>query len=437
MLENRLCFNLSTVISYVIDLWICKKIFNYSNKKKYINISLNLIILLTVILILFMPQIYIKHNNLIIMGVISTSIIYIYSNNITTAILLTLVYWLVLLKVDELSMSIAIKIHSLDSIDMLLFNDSYRLQSIVLGKIILIVLLFIYKLIRFECNLQKNDILYLKIPILSSVLLFFIVFKYIFEFLELNLISRNDIIYILIILFISSLSTVLVIRKIKSDSILLSQKEMVQNNLKMQYNYYMTIKENQDKIRQLHHDMKNHIICMRKLHENGYVDERYTDSLDRKIKSYENKFDTGNILLDIILMEKKQICDEKNIKFLSSINFTKCDFMALEDVCSIFSNILDNSIEACSKINNDDKFIFLEGKVVKKFFVIKVENSKVNKINIKNNKFITDKENKISHGLGISSIKNSVKKYDGETVIYYTDDRFIIKILIPIPLYKE
>ncbi|EOU2096407.1 ATP-binding protein, partial [Clostridium perfringens] len=270
-----------------------------------------------------------------------------------------------------------------------------------------------------------------------NIILFFVVFKYIFKFSELKLISTNEILYILILLFLSSLSTILVIRKIRSNSILLSQKDMVQNNLKMQYKYYMSIKENQDKIRQLHHDMKNHIICMRKLNQNGYNNEKYIESLDKKIKSYENKFDTGNILLDIILIEKKQICDNKNIKFSSSINFTMCDFIDLEDICSIFSNILDNSIEACSKINENNKFIFIEGKVVEKFFIIKVENSKVNKINIKNNKFITDKNNKSSHGLGISSIKNSVKKYNGETVIHYTDDRFIIKILIPLIIYKD
>ena len=212
---------------------------------------------------------------------------------------------------------------------------------------------------------------------------------------------------------------------------------MVKNNLEMQYKYYMNIKENQDKVRQLHHDMKNHIICMRKLNQNGYDNEKYIESIDKKIKSYENTFDTGNVLLDIILSEKKQICNNKNIKFFSSVNFTKCDFIESEDICSIFSNILDNAIEACMKINSNNKFIYIEGKIVEKFFIMKVENSKINKINIKNNKFMTDKDNKFSHGLGISSIKNSVKKYNGETVINYTDDRFIIKILIPIILYND
>lgn len=439
MLDSKLCWNLLIVISYIIELWICKKVFDYTNEKKYSNTRINLIMNLIIIFMLFLLQIDVNPNIRLIVGIILTLIFYIfnYTTSIIIAIITTLIYWLILLEVDELSMSIAIWIHSLDSMDMLLFNDLYRLQSIVFGKSILILILFLYKLIKFETKLHKEDILYLKMPIISNIVLFFVVFKYIFKFSELKLISKNEIIYISILLFLSSLSTILIIRKIRSDSVLLAQKDMVQNNLKMQYKYYMSIKENQDKIKQLHHDMKNHIICMRKLNQNGYSNERYIESLERKIKSYENKFDTGNILLDIILIEKKKICDKKNIKFSSSINFTKCDFIDLEDICSIFSNILDNSIEACSKINENNKFIFLEGKVVEKFFVIKVENSKVNKINIKNNKFTTDKNNKFSHGLGISSIKNSVKKYNGETVIYYTDDRFIIKILIPLTLYKN
>ena len=90
-----------------------------------------------------------------------------------------------------------------------------------------------------------------------------------------------------------------------------------------------------------------------------------------------------------------------------------------------------------SKINGNNKFISVEGKIVEKFFILKVENSKVNKVNIKNNNFVTDKNNKFYHGLGISNIKNSVEKYNGETVINYTDDRFTIKILIPLILYND
>lgn len=439
MLGSKVFWDVLIVISSIIELWVCKKVFDYTSEKKYSDMRINLIMSLIIILMLFLLKINVHPNIRIIVAVILTIVFYItsYTTSITTAIMTTLIYWMILLGTDALSMSISIWINSLNSMDMLLVNSSYRLQSIVLGKSILILILYLYRLIKFEIELYKKAILYLGIPIIANIVSFFVIFKYVFKFSDMKLISTNEILYISILLFLSNISIILVIRRIRKDSRLLAQKDMVKNNLEMQYKYYMNIKENQDKVRQLHHDMKNHIICMRKLNQNGYDNEKYIESIDKKIKSYENTFDTGNVLLDIILSEKKQICNNKNIKFFSSVNFTKCDFIESEDICSIFSNILDNAIEACMKINSNNKFIYIEGKIVEKFFIMKVENSKINKINIKNNKFMTDKDNKFSHGLGISSIKNSVKKYNGETVINYTDDRFIIKILIPIILYND
>lgn len=439
MLGSKVFWDVLIVISSIIELWVCKKVFDYTSEKKYSDMRINLIMSLIIILMLFLLKINVHPNIRIIVAVILTIVFYItsYTTSITTAIMTTLIYWMILLGTDALSMSISIWINSLNSMDMLLVNSSYRLQSIVLGKSILILILYLYRLIKFEIELHKKAILYLGIPIIENIVSFFVIFKYVFKFSDMKLISTNEILYISILLFLSNISIILVIRRIRKDSRLLAQKDMVKNNLEMQYKYYMDIKENQDKVRQLHHDMKNHIICMRKLNQNGYDNEKYIESIDKKIKSYENTFDTGNVLLDIILSEKKQICNNKNIKFFSSVNFTKCDFIESEDICSIFSNILDNAIEACMKINSNNKYIYIEGKIVEKFFILRVENSKINKINIKNNKFMTDKYNKFSHGLGISSIKNSVKKYNGETVINYTDDRFIIKILIPIILYND
>ena len=439
MLDSKVFWDVLIVISSIIELWVCKKVFDYTSEKKYSDMRINLIMSLIIILMLFLLKINVHPNIRIIVAVILTIVFYItsYTTSITTAIMTTLIYWMILLGTDALSMSISIWINSLNSMDMLLVNSSYRLQSIVLGKSILILILYLYRLIKFEIELHKKAILYLGIPIIANIVSFFVIFKYVFKFSDMKLISTNEILYISILLFLSNISIILVIRRIRKDSRLLAQKDMVKNNLEMQYKYYMNIKENQDKVRQLHHDMKNHIICMRKLIQNGYDNEKYIESIDKSIRQYENTFDTGNVLLDIILSEKKQICNNKNIKFFSSVNFTKCDFIESEDICSIFSNILDNAIEACMKINSNNKFIYIEGKIVEKFFIMKVENSKINKINIKNNKFMTDKDNKFSHGLGISSIKNSVKKYNGETVINYTDDRFIIKILIPIILYND
>ena len=116
------------------------------------------------------------------------------------------------------------------------------------------------------------------------------------------------------------------------------------------------------------------------------------------------------------------------------IDFSECGFIEITDICSIFSNMIDNAIEACLKIkdSNIDKKIKLRGTLVNRFFVIKCKNTKVNNVNSKNNKLITDKKDLFLHGIGIDSIRSSVKKYNGNVEINLDKNSFTMIIYIPI-----
>ena len=140
MLGSKVFWDVLIVISSIIELWVCKKVFDYTSEKKYSDMRINLIMSLIIILMLFLLKINVHPNIRIIVAVILTIVFYItsYTTSITTAIMTTLIYWMILLGTDALSMSISIWINSLNSMDMLLVNSSYRLQSIVLGKSILI-----------------------------------------------------------------------------------------------------------------------------------------------------------------------------------------------------------------------------------------------------------------------------------------------------------
>lgn len=439
MLKNNLFWEIVITTSSIIELWGCKKIFDYTSEKKASNVRINLIMLLIVAFMLFLLKIDVYPNSRIMISIILTFVFYIinYDIDFYTGIVNILMYWMVLLGIDALSMSAIIGINSIHNMSNLLSNNIYRLESIVLGKIILVFYIVIYKIVKSETEINKKDILCLGIPIIGNIASFFIVFKYLFKFSQQGLISEIHILNFSILLFLSNISIILVIRKIRMNNKLLSEYKVMKKSVDMQYKYYMKVKDNQFKTRQLYHDMKNHIICIKKLNENGYNSNNYISNIESQLKTYDNTFESGNMLLDIILNDKKEICDEINIDFHCNINFTKCNFIELEDICSIFSNILDNSIEACEKINDCKKYISLEGKIIENFFVLKAENSKANKINIKDRKVITDKKDKFLHGLGIKSIKRSVKKYNGEVVIDYTDDRFTLNILIPIVLYND
>lgn len=101
------------------------------------------------------------------------------------------------------------------------------------------------------------------------------------------------------------------------------------------------------------------------------------------------------------------------------------------DISSIFSNIIDNAIQACKKVE-DNRYISIRGTVVKSYYVIRCENSKNNKIKLNDKKIVTTKKDKFLHGIGLKSVKSSLDKYNGDLEIINDKNKFTINIYIPI-----
>ncbi|CEO23993.1 ATP-binding protein [Paraclostridium sordellii] len=227
---------------------------------------------------------------------------------------------------------------------------------------------------------------------------------------------------------------ILLFRRVIKENKEKTKNELMKNKLDMQYEHYLSVQESHMKVKKLYHDINNHICCIDNLKNNNKEVSEYINNLKDEIKSFKDNYNTGNMILDIIINEKSDICSKKGIKFICDINFSKVDFIKPIDVSSIFANILDNAIEACDKIRDEDieKYIRIKGTISKAYFVIKCENSKVNNIKFKKNKLLTDKMDKFVHGIGTQSIKSSLDKYDGELLFEDEKDKFILNLYIPL-----
>lgn len=232
--------------------------------------------------------------------------------------------------------------------------------------------------------------------------------------------------------FISSILLTMVVFKSIKDIKDKNEEDLLKEKIDMQYNYYLNLQETQNKVKRLYHDMSNHIMCIKTMSSEQEDLNNYIDGISKNLNEFKEIYNTGNMILDIILNEKQATCNKNNIDLFCDINFSKCSFIEMTDVCSIFSNILDNAIEACNKVNNNERYIKIRGTVVKSYYVIRCENSKMNKVKIKNNKIITSKKDKFIHGIGLKSVKSSLKKYDGELEIEDFESEFLLQIYIPI-----
>ncbi len=205
--------------------------------------------------------------------------------------------------------------------------------------------------------------------------------------------------------------------------------------LKEQNKYYQgqleIINNSYENIKSLRHDMKNHLAALK-----GYIEkEEKKKALDYICEindiSYEKRefSSSGNIDIDSILNYKLQEARLKGIvvslesKVPSNLKFSPLDIVV------ILGNLLDNAIEASSKVENH-KRIDIRIKYKNNILFIFISNTFNGSILYEGDKIKTIKEDKGNHGIGLNNIENILKKYNGTMKIYHTESNFNVDILM-------
>lgn len=206
------------------------------------------------------------------------------------------------------------------------------------------------------------------------------------------------------------------------------QRDKVQiAQLQQQYAYYQDKLKDDERIRSIYHDMKNHLLV---LEGTQATDEtrKMAQELRSQIADYENYIHTGNDFLDIIIRDKAEKAREKHIDFSAFIDFSGVDFIEPLDISTLFGNGIDNAIEASEKLPEEQRVILVKAGKVQDFVSILIENNCADEVYADGN---TSKADKFLHGFGISNMKKAAEKYDGTCTTAQKNGKFTLKILIP------
>jgi len=200
--------------------------------------------------------------------------------------------------------------------------------------------------------------------------------------------------------------------------------------LEMQRNYYKDRVKDEERVRSIYHDMKNHLLLLNARAGNEQDVQNSIHKLKEQIQEYENYHHTGNEFLDIIIRDKAKTAQEKQIDFNAVISFEDGAFIELLDISTIFGNALDNAIEASEKLPEERRLITVRANRIRDMLVITVENNTVPNLPTAKE---TTKKDAFAHGFGLSNIQKAAERYGGQCIINTKNEMFILKILIPIP----
>lgn len=145
---------------------------------------------------------------------------------------------------------------------------------------------------------------------------------------------------------------------------------------------------------------------------------------------------TGLPFLDFILNYKKQVMDQKGIRFRLELDVYEYPFGEAE-LGILLGNLLDNAIEACEKCAPGRREIYLHIWNVRFMFILKLANSSSKSPEMNGRRFMTDKADKNAHGMGVELVRRILKKYDGDIDFQYDGEYFEVKLIAPITKEEE
>lgn len=210
-------------------------------------------------------------------------------------------------------------------------------------------------------------------------------------------------------------------RELETVSLLLAQSE----------EQFRRSEENINLLNLKCHDLKYQI---REYAGKREIEEEYIRDLENIINIYDSPVKTGNGALDLILTEKSLLCRKNEITLTCLADCSRLAFVSDADLYGLFGNIIDNAIEAVTKISEKDKRnINLIVKNVNCFVSIELDNYYAGEVTLGEDGLpVTTKENKSYHGYGFKSIAMIIEKYGGDLKISVGKEIFSLSVLFPV-----
>lgn len=178
------------------------------------------------------------------------------------------------------------------------------------------------------------------------------------------------------------------------------------------------------------HDIKHHLLILREYGQERKWDMlmSYLNELSDDILVQKKAMWTQVGILDTLLEQKKAKAESKGIAFrIRADRIGELPFSDME-ISTLFSNLLDNAIEACEKIQDDRRWIQLNIMRKSGMLYITISNSIKGRPLEKEGKLITNKQNHQLHGYGIKSVQKIVRKYEGDFSYQIRESEFIVTI---------
>lgn len=196
--------------------------------------------------------------------------------------------------------------------------------------------------------------------------------------------------------------------------------------------YYQGLREQEGQVRQLRHDLRNHLTAIHGFLDAGEPEKalRYLDQIAGSPAVRGTRRICENETANIVLTAKAEAMAHAGIAPEFTVHLPEGLPIADTDLVALLGNALDNALEAA--VQTEEKYVSIRCRADKGLFMLRAENSVAGS---PDTALPTTKKDKQSHGFGIPGMREIASRYNGTLETTTKNDRF--ELMVCLSLSKD
>ena len=238
-------------------------------------------------------------------------------------------------------------------------------------------------------------------------------------------------ILMLIFMYVWEQTVEFVWERIKKMRLAAAESESAKRQLAGYSNQMDVMKQSEEKIRGLRHDLKHHLNELMLLAERDQADEikEYIKNMDGFMTYSKEYVSSGNTDIDSLLNLMLDIAKKELGDVSCRVSIPKELAIESFDLNVILGNLLDNAIFAAKQTR--EKYLKVRINYKAGMLLIQIENSYTGHLKKEGNRYSSTKEEDTEpHGMGLENVKSVVEKYDGDLIMKDENRIFQVKVVL-------
>ena len=220
----------------------------------------------------------------------------------------------------------------------------------------------------------------------------------------------------------------------KYTSLLLQQQKDQANS-----DYYAALQDQYHRQRVLIHDLRHHLEAIKGLatEQDGHVVVKYVEEMEQLPALQKSTRFCSDPVLNAILMRCDEACREKKITFTADIRYYDLEVMRALDKTALFGNLLENAVEAADGAESAFVELTLDRRQPQEILVVTLRNTCWKAPILDKEGNLWSKKEGEGHGIGMKSVNQIVKKYDGQLIWRWDETQGIFKVTLTLQIAQQ